>query len=282
MANSTKDPIIVTTHIKKGGTGKTTITYNGAFFLAIKKDLKVLVIDLDPSGNMTARFKRLLDGDLDYTTKNTVWNIFAEKETEPIPVAKNIDLICGNEDYYDLEKQVEKDGRGRQQLRKWFFRNREMLIQYDYILIDTHNDFSLFTENALVLSDLVLTVAEVDEDSMKELEKEEEKIERLRMQLEDVATGESPVVAKVIKVGNKVQTNTGDSHKFQRTFNKLVENPESGFYGYFDFRVYFAKTKTTAEPLVVLESRAKTKGDKEFFKRTWALYEKIYNVQQGA
>ncbi len=40
MVNLAKDPIVVTTHIKKGGTGKTTITYNGAFFLAIKKDLK--------------------------------------------------------------------------------------------------------------------------------------------------------------------------------------------------------------------------------------------------
>ena len=48
---------IYTTNIKKGGVGKTTITFNGAFYLAVKKNKRVLLIDLDDSCNLTKRFR---------------------------------------------------------------------------------------------------------------------------------------------------------------------------------------------------------------------------------
>ncbi|MBF4279759.1 ParA family protein, partial [Vibrio anguillarum] len=41
---------------EKGGVGKTTMTFNLAYYLSAIEDKKVLVVDLDPQFNLTRKF----------------------------------------------------------------------------------------------------------------------------------------------------------------------------------------------------------------------------------
>lgn len=39
---------------------------------------------------------------------------------------------------------------------KWLINHLEKLSVYDYLLIDTHNDFDTFTKNTIAISDVIL------------------------------------------------------------------------------------------------------------------------------
>lgn len=63
----------------KGGVGKTTLTFNLAWYCAWKENLKVLAIDLDPQSNLSQYFMGA-EGYLDYLDKGnrTVVDIFEQ------------------------------------------------------------------------------------------------------------------------------------------------------------------------------------------------------------
>ena len=139
---------IITIWNLKGGTGKTTTTFNLAANYA-KDGMKILLIDLDMQANLTSFF------DADIARLKTNKPDIAEIMTDVMPLRKgiyhsrfsNIDFVKGSNELTSLElKDVNVLGRYL----------ADVADEYDMCMIDCHPDVSLTTENALAISDLVL------------------------------------------------------------------------------------------------------------------------------
>lgn len=78
----------------------------------------------------------------------------------------NFDLIAGHSSVEQLKERLNSRRRREYIFGKWLALNEEELSKkYDYIVIDTENDEGILTQNALIVSDLVLGVAEASKDS---------------------------------------------------------------------------------------------------------------------
>lgn len=149
---------IITVNVNKGGAGKTTLAFNLAEYL--KTNHRVLLLDFDDSTNLTNRYGH-------YTNlNNTVVNLFENGDVSPIKLADNFDLIAGHSSVEQLKERLNSRRRREYIFGKWLALNEEALSEkYDYIVIDTENDEGILTQNALIVSDLVLGVAEASKDS---------------------------------------------------------------------------------------------------------------------
>ena len=137
----------------KGGSGKTTTCINLGVALAILEK-KVLLIDLDPQGNLS--YSLGIDGSL-----HTIFDVFTgEKEIKDVIInCEGVDVIPANMDLADIELSIKG-------VENRLFVLKEMIDPvkhlYDYILIDCSPSKSLLTINALVLADKVLTTILLD------------------------------------------------------------------------------------------------------------------------
>ncbi len=158
----------------KGGTGKTTICYNYGWYLAERKDKKVLFIDFDPQINLVQAFGKASDDSginidnlmIDYLKgKNINFRDYVIKITDNIdllPSSNNISLI---EEYltdYLLNKTLRE-----QKLYKALYRNiivRSIFEEniskddYDYIVIDSQPNFSLLSTTSIIYARKVIVV----------------------------------------------------------------------------------------------------------------------------
>lgn len=151
---------IITMNLHKGGTGKTTLTYNLADYLAQKN--KILVLDQDKSRNLT----NLYFGLQNFEEKHSIVGLYNGLEVQPVPVKENLDVIVGS----TATKELKKDILNRRQRETLFFRwvgqNISWLSKYDYILIDTENAQDDLVENAVIASDLVVGVTQAADNSV--------------------------------------------------------------------------------------------------------------------
>lgn len=145
---------IITIWNLKGGTGKTTTTFNLAANLA--KDNKMLLLDLDMQANLTSFF--------DIDTKKYKTNrpdISALLADDSLNVSKsiyhsridNIDYIKGSNDVMMLHLE---------DISVLGSRLSEISQEYDICIIDCHPDASILSENALAIADLVLIPINLD------------------------------------------------------------------------------------------------------------------------
>lgn len=133
---------------QKGGTGKTTTVVSLGAALA-QKGKKVLLIDLDPQGNLSYslgvnEFKHTI-GDImmgDATVKESIIKIENE----------NIDIIPSSIDLANIEISIAQIEERELQLKKTL----KGLSRYDYVLIDCPPSFSLLAVNSLTLSNEVI------------------------------------------------------------------------------------------------------------------------------
>lgn len=147
-----QDPIIVTINQEKGGVGKSFIAFNFANYLAVEHDKRVLVIDKDFQCNISEIFDV-------YDQKDTVANILTGKgDVKVHSVRPNIDLIGGNKNLAAIQEAMATSRNKEMKLYMWLPDNFEKydLGQYDFIVIDTHNDFGTATKNAIAVSDMLI------------------------------------------------------------------------------------------------------------------------------
>ena len=137
----------------KGGSGKTTTTINLGVALS-NLGKKVLIIDLDPQGNLSYSL-----GISDNAP--TIANVFTgDKQLEDVIIEREgMDIVPSNMFLADIELSIQgvKD---RLFVLKYLLDNQ--LSKYDYILIDCSPSKSLLTINALVLADKVITTILLD------------------------------------------------------------------------------------------------------------------------
>ena len=139
--------MIISIANQKGGCGKTTTAANLGSLLSEKH--KVLLVDIDPQGNLTTHLGINKD-DLKYTIYDAMLNGRIENA---IMQKDGVDIVPSTIDLAGAE--VELSGKIG---REYILDNELKRIsrKYDYILIDTPPSLGVFTINALVASDYVL------------------------------------------------------------------------------------------------------------------------------
>ena len=141
---------------QKGGVGKTTTTSNLGIGLA-KKGKKVLLIDADAQGSLTASLGFQEPDKLDASLATVMANIINEEDMEPdygiLKHDEGVDLMPGNIELSGLEVSLVNVMSREIVLRTYIEQQKE---RYDYILIDCMPSLGMITINAFASADSIL------------------------------------------------------------------------------------------------------------------------------
>ena len=172
---------VITFFNNKGGVGKTTTIVNIGGYLSLKKNKKILLVDLDPQSNATQAIMPMDSWQEFYcingkSTKATISNCFekirdgdADLQRIDIPCeakdnAFNLDLIPGHPSLSLIEEVMsqawsETIGCQRGGLRKvnWLNSLKDFYPDYDYILIDVDPSLGALNRSALLNTDYFIT-----------------------------------------------------------------------------------------------------------------------------
>ena len=141
---------------QKGGVAKTTSTVNLGIGL-LKEGKKVLLIDADPQGSLTASLGYMEPDELKITLATIMMAIINEEEIQStdgiLHHKEGVDLLPGNIELSALEV-IMGNVMSRELIMKEYV--EQVRKRYDYILIDCMPSLGMIIINALVSADIVL------------------------------------------------------------------------------------------------------------------------------
>ncbi|HCZ1959838.1 TPA: ParA family protein [Staphylococcus aureus] len=263
MENS-KQPVFLTVQMLKGGVGKSVIAFNFMMWLAIEKDKKVLGIDLDENCN----FSQVLNV---YDQEGTVANILEGNGDVKIhQITENVDLIGGFNRLHNVQENIARSEKKTMMLYMWLEDNYDRLNigQYDFIIIDTHNDFGTATKNAVAVSHLMLSPIEPVDFSATATVKQ--RLEEFKNDVIDFRTRESYITTDLKFIGNKIRPT-----KNGKEFEERIHNDDD-FIAKFKLKEPFNTSVQEKTPISLLLERPRNKDEKEFKKAFDENMNKIY------
>jgi chromosome partitioning protein len=136
---------------QKGGVGKTTTAINLATALAMQNK-RTLIIDMDPQGNTSTGFG-IANNERQKTIYEVLINEFHIKESIIPTKIKNLNILTSTVDLSAIEIEL-VDIENREYILRQAL--KEIINDYDVILIDCPPSLGLLTINSLVASDSVL------------------------------------------------------------------------------------------------------------------------------
>ena len=140
---------------QKGGVGKTTTTSNLGIGLA-KQGKKVLLIDADAQGSLTASLGIQEPDRLEITLATIMSNIINDEESPEPGILKHeegVDFMPGNIELSGLETSLVNVMSRETVLRTYI---EQQKANYDYILIDCMPSLGIITINAFTCADSIL------------------------------------------------------------------------------------------------------------------------------
>lgn len=156
MCTANKICRIIAVANQKGGVGKTTTAGNLGIGLA-KQGKKVLLIDADAQGSLTASLGFTEPDNLEETLATVMTNIINDEEMEPdygiLKHDEGIDLMPGNIELSGLEVSLVNVMSRELVLRAYIDQVRD---RYDYILIDCMPSLGMITINVFACADSIL------------------------------------------------------------------------------------------------------------------------------
>lgn len=182
---------------QKGGVSKTTSTVNVGIGLA-KRGYKVLLIDADSQGDLTASLGIEQPDELEITLTTIMQNIIEDEEIRwedgLIHNDEGVDLIPGNIELSAMEIVLVNAMRREYVLDRFISSVKEY---YDYIIIDCMPFLGMVTINVLTCADSVLIPVEAAYLPIKGLQQLIKTIGKVRRNLNKNLVIEGIVITKV-------------------------------------------------------------------------------------
>lgn len=263
---------IITFAAIKGGVGKTTLSYNFGEWLA-KQDKHVLLVDADSQCSLSQTYGI-------YNTKQNIADIFESNNNRAqdliIQQTPTLSILPGSVHLDSTEFSLETRTNKELIMYMWLWDNYDYLKKFDYVIIDCHPDFSIVTQNMIVVSDIVYSPIEPGQYSYNAKDMINARMDLFKKQLVDPKPSkdgkrESYVTAKLYFIGNRIKPNTKSSHDFVAEMNKdkqtAVLIPEKELLN---------KSTLFQEPLVNMQNDHKlVQKNKQFFKELFESFEKM-------
>ncbi|MBS3765108.1 ParA family protein [Candidatus Bipolaricaulota bacterium] len=187
---------------QKGGTGKTTTAVNLGKGLA-DRDLKTLLIDVDPQGNLATWFGSEFE--------QTLYNLLVDDESPEsciLEMEETLHLIPSDES----TAQAEKILTGKTSRETILKRRLQVLNSYDFVILDCPPSLSLLNQNALVYAESAFIPVSMDYLALvgvknilknirriNELLEHEVEVELVIPTLFDIRTNESKEILEKLK-----------------------------------------------------------------------------------
>jgi len=195
----------------KGGVGKTTLTFNFGEWL-VSNGNRVLLIDGDHQCSLSQTY------DI-FKAKGTIANIFLQnnENVDFIRIKENLDLISSSLELEEISEDLQTQSNKELILWMWFADNFEILSKYDYIIFDSHPDFSTITKNIVAVSDVIFSPIEPSEYGFTSKDNLNARFEELKKNLIDVRSRETFITASKYFIGNRIKHHTNSSREFIKT-----------------------------------------------------------------
>ncbi|MDL2307849.1 ParA family protein, partial [Desulfovibrio sp. OttesenSCG-928-C06] len=175
-----KTPLVIAVTNQKGGVGKTTTTHNLGAALADFHKKKVLMVDMDPQGNLSDSCGSGLQDD---QTRPTVYELIKEDSTVSfdetrVPLRKNLDLLPSN-----IRLAVADMSFAHVFGRESLLKNALADLDYDVVLIDCPPSLGILTVNSLTAADFLLVPVQAEYHSMAGLRLMLDSVRKIRRQI---------------------------------------------------------------------------------------------------
>jgi len=177
---------VIAVALRKGGVAKTTTAINVAYELSQltvydelegqDRNIRVLLIDLDPQGNATTGFGVPVPPDGDPTP--TMWNVLNPDKTRRLPLDNvivgtqfGVDVAPARSALDDLDKGLGPGGQMR------LARELDNMAAYDFVIIDCRPTLNELASAALSAATCVLATVGTGPDEVEALASLEEAVE---------------------------------------------------------------------------------------------------------